>query len=138
MPKNKQSESNTGAVVGIIGLAVAAAAGTYFLYGTTGGKKKLKEIKGWAVKAKGEVLEKMENIKEVNEARYHEVIDGVMKKYQTLKHLDKAEVIAVAQELKGHWSNIRKEIEAGAAKVAKSTKKVVKIPAKNAPKKSAK
>ena len=48
------------------GLIAAAAAGAYFLLGTKEGQKKQKQIKGWMVKAKGEVMDKMEDMKEVS------------------------------------------------------------------------
>lgn len=133
----KKQEVNGGAVVtGITGIAAATAVGAYFLYGTKGGKKVKKQIKGWALKAKGEVLEKVEKIKEVNEDTYHQVIDGVLKRYQTIKGIDTVELAEIAKELKGHWNNIRKELEASAKQVVK--KKNVASKAKKNAKKSAK
>ena len=59
-----------------VGLAALAAAGTYFLYGKKGAKNR-KMIEGWTLKMKGEVLEKMETIKELNEDKYYKLVDTV-------------------------------------------------------------
>lgn len=133
----KQNNDHKGAVVaGILGVAAATAAGAYFLYGTKDGKKMKKQIRGWALKAKGEVLEKVEKLKEVNEDAYHQVIDGVLKRYQKIKGVDTAELMEIAKELKGHWSNIKKELDASVKQVAKA--KNVAAKAKTNAKKAAK
>lgn len=125
MTKKVKKESNTGlAILG--GLAAAAAAGAYFIYGNKEVQKKAKKVKGWALKAKGEVLEKIEKIKAVDEKAYHEAIDGVMKKYEKIKSIDTSEAMTVAKELKAHWKNIKKELQGGVGKVAKAATKVAK------------
>lgn len=133
--QKEQKKSGNGAVVaGILGVAAAAAAGAYFLYGTNTGKKKMKQIRGWALKAKGEVLEKMESLKEVNQEAYNKVIDAVLKRYESLKHIDATELVEVANELKGHWRKIEKELAAGVStvsKMKKAGKTVVKRVASN-------
>lgn len=91
---------------------VAAAAGVYFLYGSKGAAKNRKKVKGWMLKAKGEVLEKLENLKEVNEEIYHKVIKQVSDKYQAAKSIDKKDVQEFVRELKSHWKSIAKEIKA--------------------------
>jgi uncharacterized protein HemX len=90
--------------------AAAAAAGAYFLYGTKEGKKQRKHIKGWTLKAKGEVLERMEQLQDVNEQTYRGIIDAVSKKYQGLKHIDPSELQDVMTDLKRHWHHIQKQI----------------------------
>lgn len=120
----QKKDNNTGAKV-VAGLTmVAAAAGAYFLYGTKEGKKQTKKIKGWTLKAKGEVLEKLENIKEVNQEKYDAVVDAVSSRYQKLKNVDPAELAAVAKELKSHWKKIQSELSAGKQTIKKAVKKV--------------
>lgn len=63
------------------------------------------------LKAKGEVLEKLENLKEANEERYCAIVDTVMNKYKILKSLDSNEVMSLAGDLKRHWKNIRTDLE---------------------------
>ena len=110
--QNKGKNGNGSNVAVGIALAslAAAAAGTLFLYGTKEGKKQRKNIKGFALKAKGEVLEKIEKLKDVNEDTYKEVVNSVLKKYKTLKN-QAEEVKEVSTELMGYWKDIKKHLE---------------------------
>ena len=90
----------------------AAAAGAYFLYGAPDSSKNRKKVKAWTLKAKGEVLERLEKMKDVNEQVYHKAIDEVSKKYEALKSIDKKDVQEFVKELKKHWKGISKEIKA--------------------------
>jgi hypothetical protein len=114
----KKKESNVGMLVGLGALA-ALSAGAYFLYGTKEGAKRRVKIKGWMLKAKGEVLEKLELLKEVNEEAYNKVIDTVTKKYAGLKHVDQNEFDALVTDLKKHWKNIKKHLDEATKKTKK-------------------
>lgn len=116
-------KSHTGLIIG--GLAAAAAAGGYYLYHSKDARKKLKNMKGWMIKAKGEVLERIEKIKDVNEVAYHKVIDGVMARYKKA-HINAEELSQVTNELKSHWKAIQREMSASGKKVSAVVKKVVK------------
>ncbi len=96
-----------------IGLAAltAAAVGTYFLYGK-GGAQRRKKVQGWMLKARGEILERLEGLKQVNQAAYNRVIDEVGNRYRRLKNVDPAEVTEMMRELKGHWRNIYRQLSA--------------------------
>lgn len=135
----KKSASHAGAIVGgIIGVAAAATAGAYFLYGTKNGKQARKQIKGWTLKAKGEILEKIENLKDVNEDAYHNVVDAVLKRYESLKNVDSKEIVQISKELKDHWKNIQKELQHGVKKVNQIKSSIgKKSPKKASSKKSA-
>lgn len=91
---------------------VAAAAGAYFLYGSKNAKQNRKKVKAWTLKAKGEILEKLEKLKDINEGIYHKIVNEVSNKYQALKSIDKNDVMEFARELKSHWKSISKEIAA--------------------------
>jgi hypothetical protein len=108
---NQKNTSGTGKKVAVGIAMVAAAAGAYFLYGTEAGKKTSKKIKGWALKAKGEVLEKLENLKEVSQEKYDSIVEAVSSKYQKVKNVDQAELATMIKELKGHWKNIKKQLK---------------------------
>jgi len=111
MAKNSQNSAGSKAAVGVgIGVLAALSAGAYYLYGTKEGAKKRVKIRGWALKAKGEMLEKLENLKDVNEETYNELVMNVMKKYQTVKNIDQAEVAALVTDLKKHWKNIKRHL----------------------------
>lgn len=123
--KKAPETSHTGLV--LLGGLVAAAAGAYYIYGNKNAQKQIKKVKGWALKAKGEVIERLERIKAVDEELYHKVVDAVMNKYQKVKGIDIAEVASVAKELKSHWNNIKKELSGTAKSVSKGAKKVTKV-----------
>lgn len=135
---NKGKSAHTGLkVAGVIGgIAAATAAGVYFMNHNKGAQKKVKEVKGWVVKAKKEVLAKMKKLKEVNEDLYNNAIEGVMSRYKKLTSVDGAELAAVTSELKSHWRKISKELKGSAKAVAagaKSVKSAVKTVVKGKP-----
>ncbi len=119
--KNKGSKA-PAALMGL-GILAASFAGAYYLYGTKDGAKKKEKIKGWMLKAKGEVLEKLENLKDVNEGTYNDLVSNVMKKYQGIKSIDKAELEKLGADLKKHWKNIKKHMDEGGKMPKKKTKK---------------
>jgi len=64
------------------------------------------------LKAKGEVLEGVEKMKNVTESEYNMVVDKVSTKYKSLKNIDPKEFEEMVRELRGHWKNIKKSITA--------------------------
>lgn len=113
MPKKKAVKKETvakkvGKDVAIVGLVAAAAAVGYFLYGPKGEKNR-KKLKGWMLKMKGEVLEKVESLKEVNKEAYEKIVDQVGEKYKKLKDISEDEVESLSKKLKSHWAGIQKD-----------------------------
>ena len=120
---NKNDSGKIAAGIGMgLGMLAALSAGAYYLYGTKEGAKKRLKIRGWMLKAKGEVMDKMESLKEVNEEKYNALVDTVMKKYHGLKTIDPKEVEAMVSDLKKHWKNIERQLkEAGKPKSKKKS-----------------
>lgn len=111
-----------------IGAGVAAlAAASYYFFGPEG-KKNQKKMKGWMIKMKGEIVEKMEGAKEVTEAAYHKIVDTVASKY--LKGATAEEAKMYVDMLKKQW----KGISASFAPKKKTVKKAVKTAVKKAAK----
>lgn len=107
MNKNNKKGVAIGAGVALAAASIAAA---YFLYGGKDAKKRRKQLRGWMLKAKGEVLEKMEQAKEMNEQLYATLVEEVSKRYGKLKHVDAKELQAFASEMKGYWKDIKKSL----------------------------
>ena len=105
--KHKTSVTKLGGAF-IAGAAAAAAAGIYYLYGPKG-KKHQKQVEGWVVQAKGEILEKLENTKELTQEKYEEIVDKAIQHYAQIKKVSKEKAENLAQELREHWKNIEKE-----------------------------
>ena len=133
--KKAKKDSGHGVAIGLAAIAATAAAG-YFLYGKEGAKNR-KKVKGWMLKAKGEALEKMENLKEIDEEKYHAIIDGVGAKYFKAKNIDDEDVDVLLKDLRKHWKMIKSHIEPTKKKAAKGAKKVVHKAAKKVVKKTA-
>jgi len=126
--KTTKKDDNLGLEI-FAATAAAAVAGAVFLYGTAAGKKSRTKVKSWTIKAKAEVLEKIEKAKELNEDVYHNVVDGVMEKYAKLKTVEEEEIKPLALEMKKHWKEIKKELTKGkkkTKKAVKATKKATK------------
>lgn len=115
--------------VGLTAAAVAAA-GTYFLLGSKDAQKNRAKLRGWMLKAKGEVLEALESAEEMTENEYHELIEAVANTYTKVKGATKTDIAGFRREMKDHWHNIEKSA------VAKKAKKVAKKAAVSAAKKA--
>lgn len=81
---SKKTTKNTHGGLKILATAAAIAAGGYFLYGKDAAKNR-KRVKGWMLKVKGEVLDEIEKLKEIDEERYHKIVDNVVGKYKMAK-----------------------------------------------------
>lgn len=106
--KKTSDKTGKGLLIGA-GLATAAAAG-YFLFGPKG-KDNRQKIKAWTLKAKGEVLEKLEKLEEVSDAKYHEIVDKVAAKYMKSKDIADEDVEKFTAELKKYWKKIEGDIK---------------------------
>lgn len=117
----------------LIGAAVAAlAAGAYFM-NTAQGKKQAKKMKGWMVKMKGEVLEKIEDLEEVTEPVYREVVDTVADAQIVASKIPRSEILTLATDLKKQWNSIKRL--AGKGRTVRKSANSKKRPSKRATKK---
>ncbi|MCK9351575.1 MAG: hypothetical protein WCT49_00680 [Candidatus Paceibacterota bacterium] len=125
----KKKEEPKGIALPLVAGVLAGIAGSYFLYGqgkpSPANKKKLK---GWIVKAKGEVLEKIEKLKAVDEETYQKVIDTVAEKYAKVKDIDPNEVQELVKDMKKHWKSLVKEMQPKAKAKKKAAPKKVATP----------
>jgi hypothetical protein len=141
--KKVTAKENAGTIAAIAGAAVAAVIGTVYFYGKEG-KKHRDELKSWSVKAKADVMAKIEKTKELGEEDYKKIVDTVLVKYKKLKDVKNKEIDALADDLKAGWkeisSHVKKAGKAGtktAKKTTKTTKKAAKKVVKAAKKKPA-
>ncbi len=129
----KKKDNSKAIKLAVIGASVAGVAATaYFFFGPKG-KKNRAHVASWAIKMKGDVIEKLEKAKEITEPIYSEIIDAVSKEYSKDKKATKAEIEAIANDLKKHWKSIsklaisaKKNVVKDASCVAKTAKKVKK------------
>lgn len=135
--KEMSAAEKIGVGVGLTAAAVAAA-GAYFLYGSKNAQKNRKTVKSWMLKAKAEVLEKLEEAKEMSQDEYEELIAGVAAAYAGLKSASKVDIKEFKNEMLDHWKSIEKmaKPKKKAAKKASVKKAAKKSPAKKAAKKA--
>ncbi|MCR4294282.1 MAG: hypothetical protein NUW21_02015, partial [Elusimicrobia bacterium] len=60
---------------------------------------------------KGEVLEKLEKVKHLNQKAYNEIVDETSERFGRVKDVGAAELNGLASDLKGGWSAISKELK---------------------------
>lgn len=130
-----------GLGVGLTAAAVAAA-GAYFLYGSKDAAKNRKKVKSWTLKAKAEVLEALENAKDITETEFKQLVEGVTDTYGKVQKVSKAEAAEFKKEMAKNWADLvksgmmnMKAAQNMAAKVApKAAKKATKKAAPKAKK----
>lgn len=102
-----------GIGVGLTAAAVAAA-GAYFLYGSKDAPENRKKVKSAILKAKAEVLEVLENAKEITEDEFHELVEGVASTYASVQSLSKKDISEFKKEMRENWQDL---VSSGVAKV---------------------
>ncbi|MFA6285141.1 MAG: hypothetical protein WC643_01265 [Parcubacteria group bacterium] len=133
-----QKKTNKASVVkyAVIGASLAGLAATaYFFFGPKG-KKHRQHAKAWAIKMKGDVVEKLEKAREITEPVYREIIDTVAKEYKKGKKASQPEIVALANDLKKHWKSMSALAIAAKQEVAKNASRVVKAAKKGSRRKA--
>jgi hypothetical protein len=121
MKKNTSAKTSKGAIVAIGAGVAALAAASYYFFGPEGQKHR-KMAKGWMLKMKAEVIEKIENAKEMTQSTYDTIVDTVAKKYAK-----NPEIGIMVDMLKKQWKGISGGTKKSVKKVAKkAVKKAVK------------
>lgn len=134
--KKKQELSTTQKFEIGVGLTAAAvaAAGAYFLYGSKDAEKNRKAVKSWALKAKADVLEKLEDAKKMTRDEYEEVVHAAAAAYAGAKNATKKDLKAFTEEMMEHWDTLEKSVAKKQVAAKKATKKTAKKAAKKATK----
>lgn len=96
-------------IIGGIGLAALAAAGAYFLGGKRGAGNRA-AIKGWTLRMKGEVLEKIESMKKIDRETYLRMVDKVAERYARAGTIGADELRHLTVELKNAWAQIDRKL----------------------------
>lgn len=125
--QKKTIKSGSSAVkLAVIGASIAGLAATaYFFFGPKG-KQNQKHARAWAIKMKGDIVEKLENVREISEPVYHEIIDSVAAEYEKGKKASREEIGALAKDLKKHWKTISSSARTVKCDVVKGVGRVAK------------
>jgi hypothetical protein len=112
-----------------VGAGIAAIAATAYFFLGPDGKRHQKKMKGWMVKMKGEVLEKLEEVQDLTEPIYNEIVDTVARAQEVNERIPKDEIYSLANDLKKQWRTIVRTATGDKKKVkrvAKKTKRAAK------------
>ncbi len=93
-----------------IALAAVGAAASYFLAGKRG-KENREQIAAWTLKMKGEVLEQMKKLKEIDKDKYYAMVDDVAKRYKRVGRVSAGELEHLTEEVKNAWAHISKQLK---------------------------
>lgn len=116
--KKENKKINTGTVAAIGAGVAALAAASYYLFGPEG-KIHRKHAKGWMIKMKGEIIEKIEDAKEITEPIYHNIIDSVIAGYLASGKIGKEELEDAKMRLKKQWKHIAKSSKSNSKSLKK-------------------
>lgn len=134
MKKKTKSDISAGSVAALGAGVAALAAASYYFFGPEG-KKNRNSLKGWMIKMKGEIVEKMEGAGELTEDLYNKIVDAVAAKYVKAGKVGELELRMFSDMLKSQWKGIMKTH----SKTSGAKKSVAKkAPAKKVAKKAAK
>ncbi len=125
MNTNNKKGASVGKVVAISAGIAALGAGAYLLFGPDA-KKNQKKVKGWAIKMKGEIIEKMEQAKEVTAPVFASIVENVASKYSKLKNIDTTELKATVADIKRQWKGMEKHAKTTTKKSNRKGKKAAK------------
>ena len=94
----------------IKGLALGAALGAaaaLFMHAKDG-KKKTRELQRAAMDVRDRVVEHAKRVGEVTKAGYESIVGTTLEEYREAKHLSKAELAELRDELMANWSRLKK------------------------------
>ena len=137
MAKKSSSNNKAEKALAISAGVAALAAASYYLFGPHG-KQHRKKAKGWMIKMKGEVIEQIENLKEISEPAYRSIVESVAARYVREGKISRAEVGALVKDLKGMWRGIasKQKRSAGVKKVKRVVRRAMSTPTRSRQRKS--
>ncbi len=125
--EKKTTKSGSGAAkLAVLGASLAGLAATAYFFLGPKGKRHQRHAKAWAIKMKGDVVEKLEMASDVSEPVYHEIIDSVAAEYKKGMKASHEEISALAQDLKKHWKTISKPAQSAKRDTVKGAGKATK------------
>ncbi len=120
------SRNSAGTTLAVMGASIVGLASSAYFFLGPNRKKNQKHIKAWMIKMKADVIEKLEQTREVSEPIYNNIIDSIATKYENSKKIDHTEVQKLTQDLKKHWKIIKGEAKVAKKETFKSVKKIIK------------
>lgn len=95
-----------------LGAASVAALSAYLLYGKKGLSRRNGGVRGWMFRMRADVLDEIEQIKDLTQERYNEIVDRVSEKYQRLENVGNREISRLKDDLRQAWFDVKTEVGA--------------------------
>lgn len=118
-----KKKNHLGLEVALGTTALATAAATYYFFGKDGAKHRNKATT-WAHKAKKDVVQELQKLKNVSEQNYKTTVKKVITKYKKFEKENPKEFAMISTQLQSQWKNIQKHlpksVKAGLKKKARS------------------
>lgn len=90
----------------LAGAATAALIGGIYLYGKNGSAHRT-NVERWILKAKAEILERIEKTQDMTEEQFHTVVDEVVSRYADMKDVGAERAAEVSSRFKHKWVHLR-------------------------------
>lgn len=119
-------KKSSGAKLSNVGIGLAGLAATAYFFLGPKGKKNQSNVKSWVIKMKGDVVEKLEQARDITEPVYQEIIDTVAARHKKVMKNNETEITELAQDLKKHWKAISAAAKTTKNDVVSDSKKIVK------------
>ena len=106
MAKEKGVSAGTAIGVAAAATAAAAAAGAYWLYGAKNASKHRKMAKSFMLKARADVMDAVERVKDIDKTAYLAIVDKVVAKYGHVAGVTADEIAQMTKDLKSAWTHM--------------------------------
>ena len=97
-------------VMASIAAAAGAAAAGYYFYASKNAKKNRQVVAKWASDFKRDVEKQADQLKNLNRESLVGIVDGVTKAYETVRNIDRNDLMKAAEELKRNWRLVKDEV----------------------------
>ena len=123
--EHEAGTSKGGKLRAAVALGALAAAGYYF-YASKNAKQHRKQAARWSEQFKKEVIKQIDSAKATNQTAVASAIDKAAEMFESLRAVDRSELLDAARELKAHWRELSQDIAKEGARSIRSVKKSFK------------
>lgn len=110
MYTHRHESSGNSALAFLAGAATALAAGAYFLYGPDG-KRHRRQVENGMDRLKRELVSRMNEVSDITQEKYEDVVDELLKNYGLAKRLGKDRAARLSTTLKKRWEEMKSAAE---------------------------
>jgi hypothetical protein len=106
MKYSSHNNSGHSLLAFVAGATMALVLGGYYLFGPRG-RENHEKVSRWMLRAKRDILAKMETIEDLTEDKYNTIVDEVTGRYSKMKHIGGEKAAQAAGTFKEKWEDMR-------------------------------